>query len=563
MDELLGTLIVEYMAEERVAHRYAFLRSLLGCQVSSLVAMPGGLQRLSNQTSDYWEMTATEIAENLTLMPYFVASSSPRVSRNVLAAMTQYSARIRNRGGLGFGRFSDVETLRYCRQCIRDDVESGRRPYFRRVHQLPGVAVCPKHETLLTCSELRAATLHAHGASGIASAFKGGKEVAIGPGGSSRMAAIFEMAKKSEEILRNAEPSEYFDVRLRYRHCLEGMGYTYPGGNCRLDELSADIVDYFGESFLRWLGLFREGQAARDWLVPLLCQGQAVAPTVAHVLLQQFVALARPNTRRLADKSVIRCPCSASEHEAGRFRGDLAWQGENSGNAKCICGSSFRFHLDGHVSTADRIWRYSDCYRDFAIQQAEKGRGAQEIAAELGVNAMTVRRFCGRDCSARGDQIRVSTSFDVQRARQEWLEAVERFGSLALARRMTRKTYRALLTYDREWLDSHRRNAARSFSLRVDWALRDSTYVITLRATAAAIRSEMPPRWVSGISILMVAEVPRGTRNQLEKLPKCSALLREVVETRQQFRERKKLADIEVVRSIDTVGLSSGFNGKE
>lgn len=30
-DELLATLIVEYLADEKVAHRDQFLRSLLGC----------------------------------------------------------------------------------------------------------------------------------------------------------------------------------------------------------------------------------------------------------------------------------------------------------------------------------------------------------------------------------------------------------------------------------------------------------------------------------------------------------------------------------------------------
>jgi hypothetical protein len=411
--------------------------------------------------------------------------------------------------------------------------------------------VCTKHEALLTCSELRTSRLHLEGASRLTNAFKGGVKIAFGLIEPSGMDNIVEMAKRSEEVLVHAAPSEYFNVRVRYRRSLEEMGYTYRGGNCRLDELSADIVEYFGESYLRWLGLFRTGQAARDWLVPLFCQGQAVAPTVAHVLLQQFLASTEANKRRLSEKFTIDCPCNALQPDSGVFKGDIAWQSDSRGKAKCICGTSFEFHLHGQVSTVDRIWRYGNCYRDYAVRQAENGRCIREIAAKLSVSTMTVRRLCSSDSSELGHQSLSRTASAVLRCRQEWLKAVESCGSLTLARRMARKTYRALLRYDREWLDSRRTNVGRSFSQRVNWALRDSTYVISLHASAEAIRSEIPPRWVSEISILMVSSVPRGIRNQLEKLPKCRALLKEVVETRRQFRERKRRTYTEEARSSD------------
>ncbi|WP_198390159.1 TnsD family Tn7-like transposition protein [Burkholderia ubonensis] len=562
-DELLGTLIVEYLADEKVAHRSQFLRSLLGCQATSLVAMPGGLQRLSHQTSDYWGMTATEIAQKLTLMPYYVASSSPRVSLNVLMAMTQYSGRIRNRGGLGFGRYSIAETLRYCQQCVRSDIENGHKPYFRRVHQLPGVAVCTKHMTLLTSSDLSASTLHVDGADGLANAFKGGAKIPLDLMESSRMEVIDRVARRSEEVLMHAAPSDYFNMRVRYRHSLEERGYTYRSGNCRLDELSANIVEYFGEPYLRWLGLFRTGQEARDWLVPLVCQGQAAAPTIAHVLLQQFITSTKVTQCRLLRKLTIECPCNSRERDSGVLRGDIEWQGETHGTATCICGTRFCFHLQGQVSMVDRIWRYGNCYRDYAVRLTEKGRCVQEIAKELGVSMMTVRRFCRSASSESSHQRLFRTTSEILRCRREWLETVENCGSLTMARRIARKTYRALLRYDREWLDNRCANVARSSLQRVDWPFRDSTYVTILRASAEAIRSENPPRWVSAISILMVSNVPRGTRNQLEKLPKCRALLKEVVETRRQFRERKERADIEGVRPNESVLLNLIVNDGE
>lgn len=535
-DELLGTLIVQYLADEKVAHQYAFLRSMLDCKTSSLVFMPSGLQRLSEETYGYWHMTETEIAQTVTPAPYFVASSSPRVSKSVLEVMKSSATKVRNRCGLGFGRYSELKCLRYCRQCVRKDVEEGRQPYFHRVHQLPGVAVCPKHEALLVSSDLVASKLHIDGAKGIASAFCTEQELNFRPSSEREMEAAIQVAKRSEETLVHAAPSSLFDLRLHYKQCLNRADYLYKGGGCRLDELSCDIVSYFGKSYLQWLGFFRDGQDARDWLVPLLCRGQAVPPTVAHMLLQQFIADGHRNTRRESLGVRVQCPCQAPEHLNGEFDGTIVWT-EGRGNAKCVCGASFGFHLNGDVAVVDRIWRYAHCCRGNASQLYHNGCTIKEISTEPAASATTVRRRLGFCQPAMTREMLFS--IECQTHREEWLDAVKRAGSMQAARVATRRTYRSLLKYDRDWLMQQSRGEAKRSLVRVNWTVRDNSYLVALGEAAETLRQEVPPRWVSAISVLMVARVPKGTRNQLEKLPKCRALLSRVVETRAQFRERR------------------------
>jgi Tn7-like transposition protein D len=341
----------------------------------------------------------------------------------------------------------------------------------------------------------------------------------------------------SEETLMHAAPSSLFDMRLYYKQCLDQAGYLYKGGGCRLEELSGDVVVHFGKPYLQWLGFFRDGQDARDWLVPLLCRGQAVPPTVAHILLQQFIASGYRNTRRRSLRVRLQCPCQAPEHLDGEFDGTVAWSGEREGNAKCVCGATFRFHLNGDVAVVDKIWRYAHCYRGNAIQLNHNGRTVQEIATELRVSAMMVRRQLSSCQSATTGG--VSCSSEAQTRRKDWLFAVKRAGSIRFARLTARRTYRMLLKHDRGWLMQQRCDETGRRLERVNWTVRDNTYVAALQQAAETLRQEVPPRWVSAISVLMVARVPRGTRNQLEKLPKCRALLMSVVETRAQFRHRR------------------------
>lgn len=52
------------------------------------------------------------------------------------------------RNQLGYHLYHDH--LKFCAQCVRDDLKSGIEPYFRRVHHVLGVCVCPNHSVYLT-----------------------------------------------------------------------------------------------------------------------------------------------------------------------------------------------------------------------------------------------------------------------------------------------------------------------------------------------------------------------------------------------------------------------------
>ncbi|MBN3858692.1 hypothetical protein G3N59_35405 [Paraburkholderia sp. Ac-20340] len=355
-DEVLSTLIIEYVAEEQVADRRAFLRSILGCQTSSLVSMPRGLKRLSEETRDYWNLTAEEIARQLTCMPYHVASSPCSVAEDVLTSMTGARTKNFNRAELGFGLYSDKTFLRYCRQCIAEDRVEGRRPYFRRTQQLPGVAVCPKHGNYLTCSGLRASTLHIGGAKEYLDVFADGDDLQGENPNGIGIQVLSEVAKRSAQTLIHAEPSAYFDLSKHYKARLDEIGLMHGNGNCRLDELSSAMVSYFGRPYLSWLGLHTPGREARDWIIPLLCQGPTIAPTISHILLQQFLSWNSISVSRFGGGNVLSQGVRVSHSGHLRNSPEAARDGVSMREVTMDLGTSLRTRPSIDWSHRDEVY---------------------------------------------------------------------------------------------------------------------------------------------------------------------------------------------------------------
>lgn len=61
-DELLVSLLAEYVDDEEIENKAVFLRNTLGYQATSLFDMPGGLAKLALHTKQYLSLSAEAIA---------------------------------------------------------------------------------------------------------------------------------------------------------------------------------------------------------------------------------------------------------------------------------------------------------------------------------------------------------------------------------------------------------------------------------------------------------------------------------------------------------------------
>ncbi|WP_367189423.1 TnsD family Tn7-like transposition protein [Burkholderia sp. Ed8] len=567
-DELLVSVFAEYVSDERVAHQGAFLRRVLGYCATSLFDMAGGLDRLAEETADYWRLTSDEITRCHTNYPYHTASCSAKVAEEVRSAMKSRVAGVRNRRGLGFGRFNRLEAFRYCPKCASDDVAAGYRPFFRMSQQLPGVAYCARHQVPLLISRV-AASAPFDGAKHFNDYLEGGRSIDIDVPDVEKMRRLVRVAEFSEEILRGrVGEAGFFQKQDMYRERLRGLGYSWRGASVHIDRLSQDLVEFYGASYLGWIGLFREGQKTRDWVVPLVCAGQAVPPTVAHVLLEAFLQSAERTERSALNSVVVRCPARFGKHADSSFEGRVQFDADlRTGRAVCVCGTKFTFDVRDRHAAVRRISSYGESYRSEARALLELGESHWTVAERLGVSIMTARRLtshtpAGEDCASYDD---------IRAWRTEWIIALAGTpGSVAaVCRKQHRPLYRRLLQYDRKWVQQSCLNQCTTSSRRINWSARDAAYVISMRKAWETLRAIEPPRWVSKISILMLSGVPQGTRNQLFKLPTCNSFLKAHTECRGDYLRRlgqwsagHHYGDRANTRNLNTTRIGGGKPGK-
>lgn len=100
-------------------------------------------------------LTVDQLIDEHTLLPFhqpFLAAKRAKKLREVMAG--DNGAGIYNYAGTLAGPVPTPKYLRFCYDCVRQDREDYGQCYWHRVHQLPGVLVCPRHGRWLQDSQV-------------------------------------------------------------------------------------------------------------------------------------------------------------------------------------------------------------------------------------------------------------------------------------------------------------------------------------------------------------------------------------------------------------------------
>lgn len=100
--------------------------------------------------------TAADIIGQRTLLPFYLPFRSPLLSREAQQALCGYGiGHIKYRLGLLTSGLGAAHPLKSCPACTTFDLNQSGWAYWRRVHQLPGVWLCPLHRTPLHVSKVK------------------------------------------------------------------------------------------------------------------------------------------------------------------------------------------------------------------------------------------------------------------------------------------------------------------------------------------------------------------------------------------------------------------------
>lgn len=291
-DELLYSACARFSDRMKYPNARTAARALFGVeQPTAAVDFPTRINHLTTVMPPNHQYTPDILIDRHTLYPYF-APFLP-VSRALLFRedMCSDGKHIHERLGITAGRVTFPEVLRFCPECIKEDSKENREPYWRRLHQLPGVEVCPTHSVFLERSGM---ARHEQPKAGrFISANHAVQKVSSRPLSRSDPLDVIRLsiAITSAWMLNWHGPYPGSEVlHKRYYDLMLQDGYAYFNGRIRTSRFLEAFVKFYSPEFLESLGC-PIGKSRLSW--PLLLTRSSKAAVVQsplhHILLLTFL----------------------------------------------------------------------------------------------------------------------------------------------------------------------------------------------------------------------------------------------------------------------------------
>lgn len=288
-DELLYSVIARYLIYMKVTNIPVALKDIFGRAFSRpRVTLPGCLDFISKSTIMTWNMSSQEIAENLTLFPYYSRYLPKKRAAHCFDELCSNNS-LRVPSMLGITQQKSAEFLRFCLSCRNSDLLKNGETFWRRSHQLQGVLVCPEHGEFLVHSRI---ALRPSGSKSYFDATINTEEIASVVNSEldkSKRELLHNVARRCQKMLWGPiKDWEADELMPAYRHAayLRGFGQTI--SDLKQTRLEASFTSFYSEKLLSMLDL-NMLHGNDNWLRTIFRTHRTSFPPLKHALVQIFL----------------------------------------------------------------------------------------------------------------------------------------------------------------------------------------------------------------------------------------------------------------------------------
>lgn len=582
-DELLFSVCSRYHERTGYRSRECTGRDLFAA-VRAIVAvgLPCKLDKLAEALPHGHRYTSDQFIDENTLLPFY----GPFVPPERLPLLRKDM-----RGGSGgaiYGRLGvltskiDAEFLRFCPACVESDREQFGETYWHRIHNVPGVEVCPAHLVWLENSEVyvrRRGGNKDH----FVTAEQSVRRVSAHPigNGERQDRARLRIAEDAAWLLRTcgitADPTLH---RERYIGLLFDRGISTYRGVVNTPELINSLTAHYSYEFLHGIGCGTGGRY--NWIHRLVHNTGRAQHPLQHLLLMQFLGFTAERFFRLPAQRLPfgegPWPClnRASDH----YRQNLIAQYELTftqkgrkprGIFRCCCG--FAYYRVGPDRSAEARFEMSGCIafgevwgRALRQMHEEGGYTNEELAARLGVRPEIMRaKIAGLRLTATSEEAATERYDETTKIRAKigrpktvvdptLLESNRKILSDEIAANpdlgrqgvyeRVKTTFIWLRRHDREWLEAHlpARRTPKGPGVKIDWRARDAEFATAVRGEAERLFNApgRPVRVTATGVAKRVGKLALVSKHG-DKLPQTVEALKEVAETVEDYAVRRVL----------------------
>ena len=574
-DEILYSVLCRYHIRCGVPSAPQTNLALWGNRYGKKLFLPDAIENMAGQIPCEANLTAEYFAERTTILPLLKPFLRQSKYDDLFRAMKFGDPDIYN-----IVSFSKVFTLqhrylRYCPECVEIDAKMCGEPYWHRVHQLPGVYICPIHGVITVESDIKYDDLRndfyplLFALSEPAQMYD--PDITVKLLDISHDMAWLLQHRYDLQYLEHTD--ELYDNRLRVKE------YRAHNGKTSVKKLAQDIVDYYGRGFLDMLDAYNSG--ACIWIKRIIERKQHFQHPLYHMLLMRFLSGSVSKFFTDAkEKPPEYLPFGISPYPCRNYVCEYHLQdviqqivitranGEAQATFSCPhCGFAYRRkgkvpkerQYYGQINIVDYGWKWEKevtmlLYFDESPYKIARDfhcdvRTILTFGVERGI--LPAERRIERNPYIPVDLPQERADFDTQRElyRERWLAAINANPAV------TRKELRVLDSKADQWLHLHdagwlEQNSPPSKKTIPSWADRDDEY---LEKITEAIKQILAyPGRPKQVSIAFIGKqagiIKPHTRLMSDKLPKTKAFIEKNIETLEQWQRRKIIWAVKQMR---------------
>ncbi|HEY9299033.1 MAG TPA: TnsD family transposase [Phormidium sp.] len=486
----------------------------------------------------------------------------------------EYGGDIHTRVGIMASSVTMPKYFRFCPQCLEEDLQTYGEAYWHRVHQTPGVLVCPTHALSLQNSTvtLKGFNKHEYEAASPENCPIVSEQQCYS---TETLEKLRSLSKDILWLLNNKLPSKEAEwFRKRYIALLIDKGLATPIGRVHQKELLNNFIFFYGSEVLQALDSGIDYGEENNWLSSIFRKHRKSFHPIRHLLTIKFLAgsieefFKTDYEYQPFGKSPWLCLNAAADHYLKPVIIDLAITRCSDtkkpvGTFFCSCGMIYcRTGYDeteddkyriGKIKAYGHVWERK--LKEFV--EVEK-LGLRATARQLNVDPNTIKRYVSllkleaswqlsheKETVEFGEiPVNENSAVDVKfEYREKWKALQKDYpqASKTMLRQMEKAIYGWLYRNDREWLNQNSpalrvHHASKS---KVDWLQRDGEILEKVKEAVLLILNCEKPTRVTISRIAKSVDLQALIEQHLDQMPLTKAYLESVAESVDDFQIRR------------------------
>jgi len=545
-DEILYSQIArlfDHTLEQSVSHG---LVKLFGkYDYKATIDLPNHLEVLFNNYYYRIEDSVDSIINKYTLYPFYEPFLRMSKRIRILSLLKGASGSSIHAGaGINGSRLERNRYPRYCPLCILDSRTQLRESYWQRIHQVPGLLVCPTHNVHISDYSPSFEQLN-H------SMFIGAERLSIDSINivKNKNNTILLMSKMLEDILHQRL---VFDVNtVNYKERLKGSIYM-KGSIMNYSALVDDLIKCYGLEALRIY--FPSYKAPLQWIPTVIRRPAICFDPIKHLLLNNFMNGITYKPQLFHD-STWDGPWKCVNPICSHYQNACIQSSEvfychilkrTAALVKCDCGMVYKVSMilkDDVKHQSISIKDYGSLWKNRVLDLQQKGKSITAIAGLMQASHGVISRFLNKDKSIEVRDLKFQN--ELLKKREEWTNLLESFDEARIvsARNANNKLYMWLHYHDLPWLQVTHKLYAGSpnlSKLRLEWEKIDEELVSWISETVGELKGKGFKGRITRSLISKLIKVEKNyTRINSSKIPNAIDLLEKVTEPMESYQMRR------------------------